>query len=207
MVPSFLFFFFAAKTKATSSPMFERMIALETTTAASTKMPDTELDVRPIDLVGVWKMNLTEMCRQQATEEKEVRLDIPARPPWMQFVKLNIAFYAGLGIGTVFGMLIVCCISVVVSKYFTSPKNAATENDERTNRRNRSEKTEIFFYMGFRSKKNRSSIFSQEIAVNPCHCQSILTLFVSTHKSHDVQRTHFFHCSSSVPCAIDTIVS
>lgn len=194
--------------------MFERMIALETTTVATTKMPDAELAVRPNDLIRLWKMNRTEICGQQPTEGKEVRLDIPARPSWMQFVKLNIAFYAGLGIGTVFGMLIVCCMSMIVSKYFTSPKNATNENDDRRNRRSRSKQIRLFFFLKFRFKQNYSSIYSQGIAIrqnnleaNQWHCQSIPTLFVSTHKSHDVQRTHFLHCFSSVPCAIDIIVS
>lgn len=141
--------------------MFERMIASSTINATTTQTPAPMLDVRSNELTKVWKINRNETCPLndtkhvcamynqcmaallthrvdgKPTQKKEIEFDITSRHSWMQFVNLNIAFYAGLAIGTVFGMLIVCLMSVIVSKYFTPSKHSASESGDRLNRNRR----------------------------------------------------------------------
>lgn len=149
--------------------MFERMMVLpSTTTVATTKTPKPTTDVRSNELTKVWKINRNETCPlndtkqvcvlynqcmakqlslsgdEEPTQQNEVDMKM-SQHSWMQFVKVNIAFYAGLAIGTVFGMLIVCLMSVVVSKYFTPSKNSANQSGERA-RRNRRKKIKIFVF-------------------------------------------------------------
>lgn len=132
------------------------MMILPTTTEA----PVTESE-RPPELTKIWKIHQNETCATNNTmylcamykhcmanlsqctgqrptvAESENGFDITSRHSWMRFAKVNLAFYAGLGIGTIFGMLIVCMMSVIVSKYFTPSKNHIHDDSDRRNRSRR----------------------------------------------------------------------
>lgn len=153
----------AGRVMVTTSPMFDRMRSLPTTTiATTTKQPDAKSN----GLAKIWRINRNETCplndskqvcelynqcmvnlsscnvvAQQSQPVKEIEFDITSRQSWMQFVKVNIAFYAGLAIGTVFGMLIVCMMSIIVSKYFTPSKHSTNESNDNRRNRNRRMKT------------------------------------------------------------------
>lgn len=233
--------YFAARPQATSSAIFERMIALPTTPAGSTKKPDVTLDAKPFELTKVWKTDRNETCPvndtkrvcamynqcmanqlskqvgQTPTQEKEIEFDLQSRHSWMQFVNLNIAFYAGLGIGTVFGMLIVCLMSVIVSKYFTPSKNLVNESGERRNRRTRGKKSPTFLSLPRSRNVNPTLDIPQEIEMQSSERKLIVLQSkcavnqpqrrIIMHNIHDVQPIHFSHCFSSVQCAIDISIS
>lgn len=221
--------------------MFERMIHLPTTT--TTKKPVHESVERSTELTKVWRINRNDTCPlndtkllcamynqciqkqlshcedQNPSQEKEDEFDIMSHSSWMRFVKVNIAFYAGLTIGTVFGMLIVCCMSVVVSKYFTPSKNAANESNDH---RSRSQsKLQSLFSLKLQSisrfnipQEIAVQSFELQLIIPPSDCtigppqrQNAVRLFGTMHKMHDVLRIHFSRCSSSDPYVIDIVGS
>lgn len=216
------------------------MVLPSTTTVATTKTPEPTPDARSNELTKVWRINRNETCPlndtkqvcemynqcmanklsqgadQEPSQQNEVDLKM-SQHSLMEFVKVNFAFYAGLAIGTVFGMLIVCLMSAVVSTYFTPSKNSANESGERARRNRRKKMQKYVSLQKFQSRGIRFNI-SQEIAVqsfapnhivrrtkdavNQFHCWSDVKLFV-----RDAQRIHFSPYFTSVQCATATSIN
>lgn len=141
--------------------MFERIQALPAST--TTKPIGQKISSKSNDLNLIWNIvpminqicpvnntnracALLEMCTTNFTalfrdvekkfaHKNEVNVEVSLHHTWMQFVTINIAFYAGLGIGTIFGGLIVYLIAIIVQKCFVQHKNG----EERMVRSNRIE--------------------------------------------------------------------